>query len=423
MAETTAAPAASAPAPTPTPAAPAAAPAPATPPLPAGQAASAPKPAGKVPPSNTPPKPPPTIESKLNFDEVMKDAPPSAETPAADPTKEAPPPKPEAKAPDAPPAEKNPFDGMELPANASEAQKSNFKTLKAQAAEEVNRLKNERAALAKELDTYKKSTPADNADLARIQAELKSAQDRLAVFDVSSHPDFQRQYVEPKKKALATATSLLVDNAVEGAPDIHALLDKSRPEFSKALTEAAQKLPLFDQADFMANAREAYRLHGEEKGALSKAGELRASIQAKAAQEARQAFEASRTDFSQKVPVMEIPEGASESVVAEVRAYNQARDAAIAEAEQLTFKPLSERQVADVATQAAALKMVAGHTLPMLQRQLKEARDIITAQNEQLKGIASKKNPGSFAGGAEAPGAQQPKNLQELAKQVFGGQG
>lgn len=344
-----------------------------------------------------------------------------APAPAPEPEKKAP----EAKAPEAKPAapaETSPFDGMELPANASEAQKSNFKALKTAAQEEVNRVKNELAAARKEAETYKKASPADVADMQRLQSELKEAQDRLAVFDVSSHPDFRRQYTEPKSKALATVHQLLADNAVEGAPDVKALLDKPRNEFSKALTEAAQKLPLFDQAEFMASAREAYRLHGEEKGALSKAGEVRAALQAKAAQEARQAFEASRGEFSAKVPVLEIPEGASDEHVAEINAYNKAREAAFSQAEKYTFGAMTERQVADLSVRAAALEMVAGHSLPMLQRQLKEARSIIAQQTEQLKGIAAKKNPGSFASSGDNGKPAEPQNLRELAKQVFGSQ-
>jgi len=418
MATETAAPAASAPAPT-APPAPASAPAPVAPPLPKAQADSTPKPAGKVAPSNLPPKAPQTVDNKL--EQLSRQILEPAETPAAQPA-----PKPEAKheaKPEAkaePAAEKSPFDGMELPANATEAQQSNFKALKTKAAEEVNRLKNEVAAARKEAETYKKATPADAADLQRIQQELREAQDRLAVFDLSSHPDFRKQYVEPKLKALATAHTLLTDNAVEGAPDIKTLLDKPRNEFSKALTEAAQKLPLFDQAEFMASAREAYRLHGEEKGALAKAGELRASLQAKAAQEARTAFEASRGEFSQKIPVLEVPEGATEEVAKEIAAYNKARENAFVQAEKYTFGQMTERQVADLAVRAAALEMVADHSIPMLQRQLKEARTLINAQNEQLKGIAAKKNPGSFASPGDAGKPQQAKSLDELAKQMLG---
>lgn len=360
------------------------------------------------------PQPTPRLEDNLGkLARDMLDAP--APAPTAEPTK-APEPKPADPAP-APAAAKDPF-AVELPETASKEQKGHFATLKEQARAEVNRLNNERATLAKELETYKKATPADTAEVERIRTELKSAQDKLAVFDVSSHPDFQRQYSEPKKKALTTAETLLTDNAIEGAPDVKALLNKPRNEFAKAVSEAALKMPLFDQAEFTASMREARRLHEEEGGALSKAGELRASIAAKAAREARDAFESSKTEFATRVPLMDIPADASEDRAKEIREYNQAREVALAEAEKFTFGAMTERQVADVATRAAALNMVAHHTLPMLQKQLAQANEIIRAQNEQLSGIASKKKLTDTPGSAPQT-EQQPKSLAELTKKMF----
>lgn len=428
----TAAPAESAPAPV---TAPTSAPAaPVTPPIPAAQQATLPKPAGRVPPTNQPMTPPPTVEAKLSklAKEVFKDAPENAPDKAAAPAVPAESDQaPEAKAEPATPAKadaalaaaKDAFESMELPAGASEAQKSNFKALKAQAAEEVNRLKNERATLTKELETYKKATPADRANEERLASELKSAQDRLAVYDVSSHPDFVRQYVEPKKKALGIAESLANDYALTNASELKALIDLPRPEFAKRLTEMAAAMPAFDQNKFFTSMDEARNLQQQEAGALTKAGELRAGMQAKAAQEARTAFEASRGEFSQRIPVMEIPDGANEETIKEVTAFNKAREQALSEAETLTFGSMNERQTADVAVQAAALKMVATHQLPMMERQLKEARAIIASQNEQLKGIAAKKNPGASASSSNDHTASAPKNLKDLARQVFGNQG
>lgn len=300
------------------------------------------------------------------------------------------------------PVEKDALEGIEPPEGASEKTVKDWKAFREKASEEINRVKNERASIAAELATYKKSTPADAADIAKLKADLQASNDRLAVLDLTSHPDFQRQFSEPKKKALATASALLADNAVEGAPDIAALLDRPRGDFSKALTEAALKLPLFDQADFMANAREAYRLHGEEKGQLANASQLRQQLQAKSAQEARTAFESSRAEFTTRIPSLEIPDGASKERIAEINEFNAAREATMQEAERMTFGKMTEREVADVATRAAALNMMAHHVLPKITRDRDAANTLVAQLTAELTAIKQAKSSPSFSGDQSA---------------------
>lgn len=308
------------------------------------------------------------------------------------------------------PVEKDALEGIEPPEGASEKTVKDWKAFREKASDEINRVKNERAAIAAELATYKKSTPADAADIAKLKAELQASNDRLAVLDVTNHPDFRRQFTEPKAKALAAAKALITDNAVEGAPDVSALLDKPRAEFSKAITEAAQKLPLFDQADFMQNAREAYRLNAEEKSQLSNAAELRQQLQAKAAQQERSAFEESRTEFSTRVPELPIPADATPERAAEIKTYNQAREAAFAEAERFTFGKATPREVANIATRAAALELVASHVLPMTQRDLKQATALISQLTGELAAIKNAKSAPSFSGD-QAPTPKDPSKM------------
>ncbi len=406
-----------------TPAVPVAAPAPApskpvTPPLPPAQAASVsttPKPNPEVPAAPGFKNKGETIESlmKKTAREAFspentggkelivtpvepKKEPVKAEAPPVEKPK-VPAEKPKAEAPAAP-VETDPLAGIEPPEGASEKTVKDWKAFREKAAEEINRVKNERASIAAELATYKKAAPADTADIAKLQADFKAANDRLAVLDLQSHPDFSRQYIEPKAKALETAKMLLTDNAVEGARDPSTLLNLPRAEFSKAVSDMVAKMPDFDKGDFVANMREAYRLHGEEKGALSKAAELRQQLQAKAAQEERKAFEESRSELSTRVPALVIPEGASEERAAEITKFNVAREAALAQAEKFTFGKATPREVADIATRAAALELVATHVLPMTQRDLAQANSLIKELTGKLEAINSKKSAPSFSG-------------------------
>ncbi len=337
------------------------------------------------------------------------------EKPKAEPAKAETPAKPEAKA-EKPKAEAtptpaaNPLDGIEPPEGSSEKTIKDWKSFKEKAAAEINKAANEKAAIAAELATYKNATPADAAEIERLRAEYKAVQERLAVYDVSSHPDFQRQYTEPKNKALTNATELAKDYQLPDAASLKSLLELPRPEFSKKLSEMAKDMPSFDQSKFFTSMDEARRLQGEEKGALSKAGELRQALQQKAAQEARNAFMESRKNYETKIPVLTVPEGADEETIAEVNAFNSARAAALADAEKMTFGQMSEREVADAMVQAANLKVVANHLIPSLQKRLAKAEEIIKAQTAELQGIAKAKTAPSFSGD-QAPQQKDPSKM------------
>jgi hypothetical protein len=333
---------------------------------------------------------------------VKAEAPPEAKpkVPAEKPKIETP----------AAPVEKDALEGVEPPEGASEKTVKDWKAFREKASDEINRVKNERAAIAAELATYKKSTPADAADIAKLKADLQASNDRLAILDLSSHPDFQRQYTEPKAKALAEATMLINDNGVKDAPDMKELLALPRQEFAQKVSALAKDMPAFDQGTFVHSLREAYRLQGEERGALSKAGELRASLQAKSAQQERTAFEESRTEFSSRVPALEVPADASPERAAEIQTYNEARDAAFAEAERFTFGKATPREVANIATRAAALELVANHVLPMTQRDLKQATALISQLTGELAAIKNAKSAPSFSGD-QAPTPKDPSKM------------
>ncbi len=420
-----------------TPAAPVAAPAPApaapaktaTPPLPAAQVASVsttPKANPEVPAHPGFQNKGETIESlmkkhakeafapentggkELIVTPVEKKEPVKAEAAPAEKPK-VPAEKPKTEAPAAP-VEADPLAGIEPPEGASEKTVKDWKAFREKASEEINRVKNERASIAAELATYKKASPADAADIAKLKADYQAANDRLAVLDLSAHPDFHRQYTDPKNKALAAADELAKDYQVPNSGEMKALLDLPRPEFAKRLSEMAKDMPSFDQSKFFTSMDEARRLQQEERGALSKAGELRQQLQAKAAQEERKAFEESRSELSTRVPALVIPDGASEERAAEITKFNVAREAALAQAEKFTFGKATPREVADIATRAAALELVATHVLPMTQRDLAQANSLIKELTGKLEAINSKKSAPSFSGD-QAPVAKDPSKM------------
>lgn len=378
--------------------------------------------------NQTPPEPLAASLEKLAKETFKKkDATPEATTPpVGEPAKPTattevvpPPAAPEAKPPVAP-VETDPFGHITAPEGMSEKSMTGWKALKKEAAEKVTAAERKAAEALAKLEQVSKATPHDVSEVERTKAELKEMKDRLAVLDLQNHPDFTRQYVEPTRKALSEAKTLLEANGVENIPDFTALMTKSQKEFSTTVSELAAKMPAYDQGAFVASMREAYRMQGQQKEALSKAGELKAQLEAKSAAAARDAFESVKTTVATKVPRLEVPQGASEEKVAEITAYNRDLDAAFEEAQKFAFGRASEKDVADVAIRAAMLNPLTKHIIPALQREGKAKDAHIAALTAELEAIRGAKNPGKVAGAGEPAKTDTSKmSFQELEKHVF----
>ncbi len=335
-------------------------------------------------------------------------------------------PAPAAEAPKTPAAAEAPADATDHFATIKNPERAaEWTTFKKAANEKVIAVDKQYKAALAELETIKKATPADQADAVRLKAELKEAHDRLAVLDLQSHPDFTKQYVAPQKKALAEAQSLIADYGIEGAPELSSLLGKPRVEFSKTVSELAAKMPLADQAAFMANMRDAYRLDGEAKTALKNSGELASQLQAKSAQAQRKAFDAAMSDFEGKVKPRTVPENASAEERAEVEDFNQALSALRTTAEKNAFGKLGDREVAEVSAKAAALDLVALKVIPTMDRHIAKQNKMISDLVAELAAIkGSKSTPSASAPAGEPQGRDMSKMspqeaLRELSRQTF----
>ncbi len=321
---------------------------PAAPPIPPAQAASVPPPKAAPVSSRQPkdaPAAPESIEGdlkKLAADMLTPKPKVKAEVAPEKPKAEAPPATPEAKTdkPAIPPPEKEPLDIPE-PKGMTPENLANWKTWREQAKKEINEARNEKAALSAKLKTYETATPADNEKTARLEARAKQLEDQLAIHDLKSHPDFRKQYVEPKQNALKEAAEIVAYNNKEGV-DLAAILELPQKDFNAKVSELTEGMNGMDATTVQSALRQAHKLTAEEKGALSKAGELKQQLAAKAAAEARQGFEEARTEVTTRIPELPIPEGADADKVAEITAFNNARKEALAEMESMTFGKRTE---------------------------------------------------------------------------------
>ena len=301
------------------------------------------------------------------------------------------------------------IDKLIEPEGMAEGNKANFRTLRETAKKEINALKNERAALSAKLKTYETATPADTEKATRLEAQLKEVQDRLAVFDLKSHPDFVRQYDEPRRNALKEAGEIVAYNGKEGV-DLKAILDLPQKDFNAKVSELTKDMNGMDATTVQSALRQAHKLTNDERLALSQAGELKKQLESKAASAARQAFERTRDEIKSKVQMLQVPEGASPEKTAEINEYNQAVVAALAEAETNSFGRMSEADVARISHEAAMLKPIAQKLIPALQRDLKASNDLVAQLTEELNAIKSKKNPGTFTSAGSDRKAPQQRN-------------
>lgn len=310
-----------------------------------------------------------------------------------------------------------PEDKINLGDKASPETKQHFASVKAL----TKQLRGDlaaRDARIKELETKISSGAAVPADYEKLRAEHKAFSERVAVLDVRSHPDFVKQFTEPKAKMVQSISAVLGDNKIEGV-DISSLLDKPRAEFMKAANEVAEKLPDYDRFEFMAGARQLYQLAQSEKEALSKSGELMKGLQAKALSTQREAF--SKTweklgGMSEFLVKLEADPNATAEDKASIEAYNKAIDGVRTQAETLAFSPGGEEGVAQAAAKAASFDFFVSHAFPRIEAEYRQLASLVTQLQGELKQLrGSKAEAGAGSSGGEGGSSGEPEMSHEAA--------
>ncbi len=339
--------------------------------------------------------------------------PPAADAPASEAPKSDKPslfdsmkPKVEVKPPAEAPADSDPFAHVKPPEGISENALTGWKALKTEAAKKLADTESRWREAQARLDLMAKAAPAETAEVATLKEQHQKALDRLAVLDLQNHPDFEKQYVQPKTKAIEEAKMLMADNAVTDAVDFNALLGKPRSDFAKAVTELASKMNDFDKVAFTASMREARRVHDESRGALEQAATLRSGIEAKTAAQQKQAFSEVFGNLGEAdafLNTVQIPDSAPPEEKAELAAYNQSVAQVRSMAEANAFGRLDPKGAAAIASKAAILDFVVKTAMPRLNREYSTVVAERNALAAELSKIKAAKNPGNFeapAGGA-----------------------
>lgn len=319
-------------------------------------------------------------------------------------------------------ADTDPFAHISPEKDMSEKSLTGWKALKTEATTKLRAVEQKLAQAESQIETFRKATPAEAAEVERLKKEHQIALDRLAILDVQNHPDFTRQYVEPKKKALAEAAEVLGYTGKDGV-DFASLLAKNPKDFSAAVSEITKDMNQMDATTVQTSLRSAYKLSSEEKSALSKSSELQQQIQQREAQRAKAAFEETWNGLALKdglMPQIEIPADADENEKVEIQRMNTAFAGARAKAEAYAFGKLDERGVANIAQKAALLDVHINTVIPRMNTEYQKVRAERDLLLKEMKAIRASKNPGSFTGDSGKSTAPNGKvSLDSLATQYF----
>jgi hypothetical protein len=210
---------------------------------------------------------------------------------------------------------------------------------------------------------------------------------------------------------------------------VDGILALNRSEFGKAVSKASEGMSRYDQAEFEASMREAYRLRGAEQQALSKADETSRGLnRANQEQQAKifsTVWDQTAGKIGEYLVKVDIPDKIDPDERRQLEAYNLAVDSLRPNAEKLALAPSSPETVAQAAIKAAAYEHHIGFVLPrILQEYESLARDKARLEKE-LNGVLSR-NPNrenlaaSSGGGGEASRKLEAMGHTEAADAVWG---
>jgi hypothetical protein len=311
---------------------------------------------------------------------------------------------------------------LQLHSNASPETVAGWKSIKEinkQLRSKASEVEAEAARVKAELAELRQRVP-DPTEVDRLRKEHEAATKRLAELDLRSHPEFRRQYVEPKEKLAGEIATLLQDNAVEGV-DLGAILNKPRADFAKSVSEVADRLNDFDRTAFMGSMREMYRIQQEEGQALSKAGELSASLQKRTQDQQRAAFEEVYKEGTSHLQPFEVAADAPTEERAAAEAYNKSLAGIRERAEQAAFGRLGEKDVAKIALKAATLDHFFEHAVPHIEREIGKRDELIASLQKELQGLKAQTPGNEFNGGTSTGGSNklEEMGLEDAVKATF----
>lgn len=263
---------------------------------------------------------------------------------------------------------------------------------------------------------------ADPTEIQRLKDEHKQFSDRVAIFDFQNHPDFKKQFAEPKQKLLGDAQAILSDHGIEGV-NLNMLAGLPRPEYAKAMTEIESKVGSFDAGELRILMRDVQKLSVAEKAAVEKRGEIMQGLQQQSQVKMRTAFEDVQRGESIGVfaKKREIPSDASADDRQMLEQFNSGIDEVRSRAEKYAFGLSDERSAASVATKAANYDFFKEKAFPIMVAEHRRDQEMIAQLTTKLQALGAHKPGAKFDGAAPKADDTSDENLSinERVKRTY----
>lgn len=304
---------------------------------------------------------------------------------------------------------------------------NDWKSAKAVRAELKRQVEEKAQALAKyeaDLAQYRQLLP-NPADAERVLKEHKEFSEHVALHNFKDHPDYKRQFVEPKNKILAEANAILGMNEVQGV-DLAAILAKPRNEQAKALSEIESKMNSYDAAELRLHFRELRKLQDSEAEAIKNKDTIAQQFQQQAEARQRQAFEevVKTENVGNLYRPWEIPDDAEPQEREAMEAFNRALPEVRKTAEKYAFSVADEKTAASVAAKAANYDFLQRHALPLMAADYKRLKEVNAMMAKQLEELGAHRPGADFSGGSTKSTPQgkldPEESIEALAAKVYG---
>lgn len=215
-----------------------------------------------------------------------------------------------------------------------------------------------------------------------LEAQNEAYSSKIKQLDFKSHPDYFDKYEKPIEGAQATLKEIAEMEGVD--VNVESLAKLTGREFNQEVSDIIDRLTRVAGDEFSQVARDLRKKISERDAVSQDADKFIQEANDRFQAETRAVFDEVSTVFSETLVPLEVPADADDGVKAEVEAYNGAIGEVPKIAEQIAFGGLDNREIAQIANEAAQYRFLINHGLPRLTQ---NAGAKIAALSSELKSI------------------------------------
>lgn len=260
------------------------------------------------------------------------------------------------------PSEESPTDDDYGEPPKESANRANWDKLKRHKEEAVAKVQRLEAELAERPDTAAAETL--RARVKELEQQNAQFSAKLKEHDFKSHPEYFEKYEKPIKDAQERLKEIAAREEVE--VNVEALSALTGKQYAEEVSGILDQLTKFSADEFSENARQLQRTIGERNSVAENADQFIQEANERFNAETRAIFDEVTTSYSETMSPLEVPDNAGDEVKGEVEAYNAALGETARVAEAIAFGQMDNRQIAQIANEAAQYRFLIEHGLPRL---------------------------------------------------------